>query len=388
MSTWRPLLTGSAEIRALEAVEAIAAALQDPQWLAREEASLSAGSAGIALLYAYLGRRAAALEFLGHALEALENQCLSPFLYRGITGIAWACVQVEGVRVDTTAVDEALAIYLDASPWNGLHELIAGLAGLGVYALERLPDPHAERSLRRILSHLEEHAARGAGSTSTWREPGRRSYDLGTAHGAAGLIAFLGAAEAAGIEPETARQLRRGASSWLLGQQTEYGFPVAVEAAIDPVPPRLAWCYGDLGIAAALYSAARACDDEQLGRDALAIARRAAARAPESSGVLDASVCHGAAGVAHLFNRLFQGSGDAQLREAAHSWFERTLQMRLPGRGIAGYAACEDGWVARPGVLTGAAGVALALAAATAAAEPSWDRMLLVSAPAARRTTP
>jgi hypothetical protein len=37
--------------------------------------------------------------------------------------------------------------------------------------------------------------------------------------------------------------------------------------------------------------------------------------------------------------------------------------------------------VADPGILTGAAGVALALLAAATPIEPSWDRMLLVSIP-------
>jgi hypothetical protein len=102
---------------------------------------------------------------------------------------------------------------------------------------------------------------------------------------------------------------------------------------------------------------------------------------------VDAGLCHGAAGLAHLFNRMFQATGDPALGEAARGWYARTLDARRPGRGIGGIAARvseSDGgsrWVADPGLLTGAAGVALALLAGVSSVDPAWDRLLLVSPP-------
>jgi hypothetical protein len=121
--------------------------------------------------------------------------------------------------------------------------------------------------------------------------------------------------------------------------------------------------------------------------EALSIAWRASQRPPKQSGVVDAGLCHGAAGLGHLFNRMYQATGESWLAEAARSWFARALAMRRPGQGIGGYAAWlpgDDGaltWVADPSLLTGAAGIALALLAATTAVEPAWDRMLLVAIP-------
>jgi hypothetical protein len=97
---------------------------------------------------------------------------------------------------------------------------------------------------------------------------------------------------------------------------------------------------------------------------ALTIARRAAARPEEDCGVADAGLCHGAAGLGHLFNRLHQASGDAALAAASERWFARALAMELPGE---------------PGVLVGSAGVALALFAATGEEEPVWDGFLLLA---------
>jgi hypothetical protein len=61
--------------------------------------------------------------------------------------------------------------------------------------------------------------------------------------------------------------------------------------------------------------------------------------------------------------------------------------MQRPGRGIGGYEAWQPdeagspAWSANPGLLNGAAGIALALLAAISPIEPAWDRMLLVSIP-------
>ena len=96
-------------------------------------------------------------------------------------------------------------------------------------------------------------------------------------------------------------------------------------------------------------------------------------------------LCHGAAGLGHIFNRLFQASGEEVFRDAACSWFEHTLNFKLANEGFGGFlfyrVTEEDGatWEAEPGILEGAAGIALALLAASTSIEPAWDRMLLVS---------
>ena len=134
-----------------------------------------------------------------------------------------------------------------------------------------------------------------------------------------------------------------------------------------------------------LLLAARCIKHAEWEREALKIARRAARRKLEDTGVIDAGLCHGAAGLGHIFNRLFQTSGEKVFRDAARSWFERTLNLRRANEGFGGFMVYrvteEDGptWRAEPGILEGAAGIALALLAASTSIEPAWDRMLLVS---------
>ncbi|HRG97605.1 MAG TPA: hypothetical protein PLR99_15225, partial [Polyangiaceae bacterium] len=71
--------------------------------------------------------------------------------------------------------------------------------------------------------------------------------------------------------------------------------------------------------------------------------------------------------------------------DASRAWFSRALAMRAPGRGFAGFRAhARDAtgkvrWRNDPSFLTGAAGVTLALLAATTHGDPTWDRTLLLS---------
>jgi hypothetical protein len=103
--------------------------------------------------------------------------------------------------------------------------------------------------------------------------------------------------------------------------------------------------------------------------------------------VFDAGLSVGAAGLGHLFNRLFQVCGEPRLADRSRFWFERALEMRRPGHGIAGYAAWRpdendvERWWDHPGIISGAAGIALALLSAATPLEPSWDRMMLVDIP-------
>jgi lantibiotic modifying enzyme len=216
-------------------------------------------------------------------------------------------------------------------------------------------------------------------------------YNLGLAHGVPGVIALLGQVCAEGIAVEKARPLLDGAVRWLLSKRNpndcDSGFPSVLDRNNDGPnrsQTRVAWCYGDLGIAVALLWAARNVNELSWEREALDIARRVARRPMAQSGVVDAGLCHGSAGNAHLFNRLYQATHEPLFLEAARDWVARTLAFRQPGKGVGGFLAWRGdsgGWKPTAGLLEGAVGVGLALLAAVTSVRPDWDRMLLVTVP-------
>jgi hypothetical protein len=408
---WQPLLTGNSAALAREAVSVILDELAGPKG-PQPAAYLDPAGPGPALLFSYLAACSPDdphLPAVGPHLEAaLRNTPEGPLhacLYGGLAGLGWGAIHVQAaLHVDSEEIaeeiDDTLAEYLDRSSWTDAYDLISGLVGLGVYALERLPCPSAKTCLELILSRLTETAERRPEGLTWWSHPnwiGEWSrarcphgyYNLGVAHGVPGVIGLLGGVIAADVDVSRARPLLEGAVDWLLSQDPpdELGYPFWLEARSGTPhrPSRVAWCYGDAGIAAALLSAARAAGEATWEGAARRIARRAARRPPQDCGIADACLCHGAAGLGHLFNRLYQATDEPELGEAARFWFEQTFALRQPGKAVAGFPSWEvvpggeKTWVASAGFLNGAAGVGLALLAAVAPVEPTWDRILLVS---------
>ncbi|WP_223643412.1 lanthionine synthetase C family protein [Corallococcus sp. EGB] len=388
-------------------------ALSDPPSQVPSLASLARGDAGRAVLFDALarahgdaGHRARSEALLERATEALGAETLGPDLYDGFTGIAWAVQHVqrpsESPEEDPlTDIDAALGDFLQTRPWPHRHDLVSGLVGMGAYALERLPRDGARHCLEAVVARLGELAERTPEGLR-WRtqaghvearlqgEQPEGSFNLGVAHGMAGVLILLGGAVASGVE--AARELLHGGWTWFMARRgadsAPARFPTRVGAGNEPLtwPRRPAWCYGDPGVALGLHSLARAVGNAAWEAQALALCREAAGRWKDAASVKDGGLCHGSAGLAHLYNRLFQATGEPAFETASRYWFQQLLTVhRQPGLGVAGFRTLEqfddgtEGWTDNAGLLAGATGIALALLAATSSVEPSWDRMLLMS---------
>jgi hypothetical protein len=404
---WQALATGTLAERLRASLEEILATLEahpgpreDP-WTA--------------LVYEYADRAshsedhaAAATRIFDRAVAGIQELGAAPMLYGGFTGVAWLATHItepEPGDEDPNAEIDATLCAMLAKSW-GTYDLIGGLVGVGVYFCERLEVPGARpvatRALELIVDRLAELATFSSAGAAWFTpadhllEPERSLapegfYNLGVAHGMPGIIALLAEICGAGVGGARARELLDRSVDWLLAQP-----PADAVSRFSPwlVPgddgrhagSRLAWCYGDLGVAAVLLRAARRVGAPRWEEAAIEMARVQATRRDDRTMVTDAGLCHGTAGIAHIFNRLYQATGDAALADAARFWLERTLELRHPG-GIAGYRQLsrtesgESRWEDSPGFLTGVAGIGLALLAATSEVEPGWDRLLLVSVP-------
>jgi hypothetical protein len=393
---WAPVLGPTQRETALAIVRAIADDLRAhftvPAHVTPSESwSLAEGRAGVALFFAYLGRAlgdehasAFAARLVEQALEAAAGRVVLENLFSGFGGVAWTLAHFDGWLFDLSdgdpadAVDAALLDLVTTAPWLGEYDLLAGLAGISVYALERLPRPGATEVLSQVVARLSQLVEQDP-RCPVWWTPAERlppvirerhptgAWNLGVAHGAPGVVGSLALASAVGVD--SARPLAERAVNWILGQQLPaevgYGFPSFVSPATKDASSRLAWCYGEPGIAGVLLAAGQQAGVPTWEADAVAIAERAACRPRAGSGVVDASICHGSAGLAHVFNRVYQATGSLVCRAAAERWLDEVFQAWRPGIG--------------PGLLTGAAGIGLVLLAACTPLEPCWDRLFVLS---------
>jgi hypothetical protein len=332
---------------------------------------------------------------LTQAVTIFADGGASAGLYGGGAGLGWTVEHLAGGEMADAVcamVDAALLRELEGE-WDRHYDLIGGLVGFGVYAIER--GDSGRLLAARVLDHLE-RLARPHGGGLAWHTPASLLpswqsavapdgyWNLGLAHGTPGVIAMLARYVASDVEVERARSLLHRAVGFLLAAEPPSG--VGRYPAWHPPrggrSRRLAWCYGDLGVSIAILSAAITCGDDRWRTEAVDLARACATVSFDDARVFDAGLCHGAIGVAHLFNRMHHATGEVLFAVAALRWLDRTLALRNH-HPIAGFPSrhVEDGvatWTGDTSLLTGATGVALVLHAMITDVEPTWDRLLLV----------
>jgi lantibiotic modifying enzyme len=337
MDGWRPILEGEFATKAKARIAQILASLDFPEHgeVPRDtDPTLAEGHAGIALFIANAEREKSvpniargqdvAVSVLTRALQDIDDRWRTPYLYSGILGPAWALSYMfnqfgSALELSLQELEDQLIELCAASDSALEPDLIYGFNGIGVYAFERWPSKFTSDCIPLLIERLAD---------AHWS-------DLGLAHGAAGVIAFLSAAARldagwrARIRPIVERHIDRLLRQRLPADETTCCFP----SEIGGGPTRLAWCLGDTSIAVALLAAGSAFEREDWCSAARELAVAAAKRPLGFSGVVDAGLCHGAAGLGHVFNRLFQATGEQRLAVAAREWFSLALDM--PARSAA-----------------------------------------------------
>lgn len=427
---WKPLLANDEQDEPRHVIDVISQTLAgDPRmwnlpvpnrWMSTPEEKrnpnpgLSGGLAGISLFWAYkylaFGEKSdleVASALLEQAFDITSEGTSSISFFDGFPGVAWAAQHFQQVvygEVDDSMledVDQILCRHIGILGKGTDYDLVSGLVGMGAYLRDRLPSPEAVEGLSSIVDLLDEMAEERepglAWRTEREKVPQRQMADapfgyfnLGVAHGSPGVVGLLASLIGTEINQAKVGRLLDGAVNWILAQRLPradpslmpYNIPLT-EGNINS--SRLAWCYGDPGVALVLWEAAKALRSTELEKAALDMADSMVAIPPEQAKINDTSVCHGSAGMAHICNRLYQATGRESYAVAARYWLRDTLDKRVPDQGLCGYMSFSPAilegvdWVADPGILTGVVGVGLVLLAAVSAIEPRWDKHLLMS---------
>jgi hypothetical protein len=206
-------------------------------------ASFAGGATGVSLLFAYqsvalgeprTGRsRTLALDLMDRALNQAHLLGGNPGLFSGYSGLGWTLDHFRHMGLIhedadlNQELDEALLVFLDPGTWRGLPELVDGLAGIGIYALDRNGEGRAEALLERVLILLSAKVERHMDGLAWYDDPellyleARNAmpdglFNLGVSHGNPGVAGFLaGAAKLSA----SAQGLLDGAIRWLLAQK-------------------------------------------------------------------------------------------------------------------------------------------------------------------------
>jgi lantibiotic biosynthesis protein len=347
------------------------------------------GSAGCAR---FLGRAAAAGAGEGvrrcahgaiaHALQRVEGWSLfSGAMGSGLVAIELADtaddpgLRAAGLGLVGRASERALA---DGSPYDLLSGLAGVVLGLLAVATRDPAGPWLERAQRmgeRLLGAAVEEAAPGEdGAPLSW--PLARDEPMrlcGLAHGAAGVALAFEALARQVLGSDWARAARRARAferlhysplhgSWADLRPAEGGDSEA--AAGEPSRPHL-WCHGSVGIGAERLLA-RMLDPLTRSDAYAALAGAklhaqvllAGPRGPGAGDALNASLCHGLAGLIDLFIDAWRWSGDSSWMALAEALGDLMID---DARRQEGWRCGVPGGWAAPGLLLGHAGIGWAL---------------------------
>ncbi|MEW1700089.1 lanthionine synthetase C family protein [Streptomyces sp. NPDC093249] len=383
--------------------------------------SLAYGPVGVALLHIERARTGhgpwdRAHAWLACAASSPVSGGLDSHLFHGAPALAFALnLAAEGTRRYGRALN-VLDEHVNASVrrrLDGAHaridqrqlpalaefDGIRGLSGLAAVLMAR--DHTDDVLIRQILSYLvrltepltdgDEYLpgwwsdlAPSGKTDRSW--PGGHGNN-GVAHGIGGPLTVLSHAALRGLlvegHADAIRRICNWLDQWRQDGPTGPWWPYVItrdhlqgRAAFDRGPLRPSWCYGTAGLARAQQLAALALGDISRQRMAENALLYAVTDPDQLARVVDSSLCHGFAGLAHIVQSaaaaaLSPGELTAVVPELIGlALREDPVGSLLPASGTADI-----------GFLEGATGVALALYASLPGPQgsPSWNSSLLIT---------
>lgn len=341
---------------------------------------------------------------LEDTIKYIDNEnSLGPSFASGIPGWGWLiCHLADKGMIDPDI--EGLVGAIDAPLYQGMINYLKkgyidplhGAIGIGMYFLKRKQYHHVET----LIDRLDEIKI-ATDNEVKWKKQNllnrnEFTFDFGLAHGSAGVIRFLLNCHNLGIRQRICEKLIKGSINFMFNniqsrdRATSF-FPSAIPCDVyksgqnKPLSSRLAWCYGDLTILFTLYVAAEKLSLQPLQNDCINYLMETTKRKSfDETNVVDAGFCHGSAGIAYVYWKLWNVTGLEKFKQEADYWYGKTLEFdpdlsdklgysyligNFEGRG---FKECDD-------VLEGNCGVALSLLCYLYPASADWDECMLLS---------
>jgi lantibiotic modifying enzyme len=350
---------------------------------AYEGRGLASGSAGLALLFGAFAsvdeRWHAASDAHLRAAAADDPLGSGPSLFNGTAGLLEAArVASRGRHYSRLierlqAVTDAVAVAVAGRLANGVdrdaeYDLISGASGVLVATRDRAARAQLAQSIAALA-----RAPGGAGWTARSRfgDSEMTGNNLGLGHGASGMIASLAACADVDGVPDAVSAL----VAYVLEHcETAGGAFVDVSHFVSADGRlrrgRAAWCYGAPGTAVALLAAAAAFAMPQAARCARELLERVAEQDDDDLGIHDDAICHGRAGIALVLGIAGEALQSTALCSRGAAMLADVIDRFDPSAAFGYRSAVAGGEYADdPFLLTGAAGIALALLVACGRAD-------------------
>ncbi|SNR89285.1 lanthionine synthetase C family protein [Dokdonia pacifica] len=378
-----------------------------------KDVGVLSGSSGLALYHfyynAYNPNEASedrGSEIIASIVESINQGYNFHTFCGGIAGAAWTIEllnELDFIELDTDALLGVLDEYLNhvahLQEGGNFYDFLHGLIGIGYYFLKRYENTPSEelkgnyeKMILEIISKLESKATRSDNGiyweSNLVKEEGIIGCNLSLSHGLSSIINFLSRLSSHAAFSEHSLPLLNKAISHMMSykrKETETSFfpDWITNKNEESQSNRLAWCYGDLGIAVSLWKASKVIEDEAVKQTAIQLLKHAATRRDiKETRIVDAGLCHGAFGVMHIFDFMYKETSDEIFKEAADYWIDYGLTMDHHEDGSAGYKKWRGGdtptYEKENSLLEGIAGIGLAILSYLHPENTHWNQCLMI----------
>ncbi len=366
--------------------------------------SLYSGRMGVLLFYYYYSlfrdkQDDFWIEFLQKLNESLYNFKYSNDYYRLCCSNFYLFILLLWENGDITEdelenmndFDDGVVQYMMEAIQRDFYDLLYGGLNYANYFLYRYKLNGDEKYLDKFLYIIYDKAEK-TNDGLCWKSGLKKDlnneivgYNLGLAHGIPSILQILCYIKRAGYPSNLLDYMIAETSKFILSQEQDFSkyHSHFSGANIDVnTMSRLGWCYGDLGIGYALLTASQELNDIDLKIKSLNILKDTTSRITEEfTLILDHCICHGTAGVGHIYNRLYQITEDDLYKKSSLYWFKNTIEAPVLPNYPAGYMEYKGNNIYDKGygLLSGISGIGLAMISAISSVEPKWDRVLLLS---------
>jgi class I lanthipeptide synthase len=319
----------------------------------------------------------------------------------GLAGIGWIIEHLsknDFIDVNTHELlgelDEFVSESMLQEINGGHYDYLHGALGIAQYLISRRKTNNIYHYLKNLIDRLDSLSETDTNGIK-WKsiidhKTSEMGYNISLSHGSSSIVILLSKFYKEEINKEKTKKMVEGAVRYILGQKLKNKkfnsiYPSwSIESSKVQLDSRLAWCYGDLGISVALWHASQAFGRKDWEEEAInTLLHSAKRRDLKSTGVVDATLCHGTSGIALIFRRMYGIVGVEELKNASEYWFNETIKIATVNDGLAGYKSYRSeefgGSTKEYGLLEGIAGIGLSLISAVSDIEPSWDECLLLS---------
>ena len=371
---------------------------------------LHGGTSGIALFLAYYDRivhkkndiSPRVMDILEHNIKQINSGNVFHTICSGISGFGWFC---EHLRKLGMLDKDDIEFLNDLDPFlcskmifdikKRNYDFLHGALGVGSYFLSRFENNEIKGYLDDLLTELEKSGEICENDGIKWNsvinfETGEKGYNISLSHGMSSIVAFLVRLYQLDFKVERVGELITRTVIYILSQITysegsiSYFPSYSKESSSGNYFSRLGWCYGDLGVAYTLWQASVVLKNKEWENIALMILRQNCKRHDlQINGIRDAGLCHGSAGIAHIFWSMYLHTQISEFQEATDYWHHITLQMAHHDDGLAGFKnwrTIEYGGPEKSeNLLEGVAGIGIALLSYLNSNLLTWDECLMLN---------